>query len=66
MTAFSFLLGVLPLVLATGAGASSLVSLGVTVFSGMLAATILGTLLIPIFFALVQGLIERSSNKSKG
>jgi HAE1 family hydrophobic/amphiphilic exporter-1 len=66
MTAFSFLLGVLPLVLATGAGASSRVSLGVTVFSGMLAATILGTLLIPIFFALVQGLIERSSNKSKG
>ena len=62
MTAFSFLLGVLPLVLATGAGASSRVSLGVTVFSGMLAATILGTLLIPIFFALVQGLIERSSN----
>ena len=66
MTAFSFLLGVLPLVLATGAGASSRVSLGVTVFSGMLAATILGTLLIPIFFALAQGLIERSSNKSKG
>ena len=66
MTAFSFLLGVLPLVVATGAGASSRVSLGVTVFSGMLAATILGTLLIPIFFALAQGLIERSSNKSKG
>ncbi|MDG1443815.1 MAG: multidrug efflux RND transporter permease subunit [Pseudomonadales bacterium] len=66
MTAFSFLLGVLPLVLATGAGASSRVSLGVTVFSGMLAATILGTLLIPIFFALIQSLIERSSGKPKG
>ena len=63
MTAFSFLLGVLPLVLATGAGASSRVSLGVTVFSGMLAATILGTILIPIFFSLVQGMIERTTSE---
>ena len=64
MTAFSFLLGVLPLVLASGAGASSRISLGVTMFAGMLAATILGTLLIPVFFALVQGLIERSKGAS--
>jgi len=63
MTAFSFLLGVLPLVLATGAGASSRVSLGVTVFSGMLAATILGTILIPIFFSLVQEVIERTTSE---
>jgi HAE1 family hydrophobic/amphiphilic exporter-1 len=59
MTAFSFILGVLPLVLASGAGAGSRVSLGVTVLAGMLAATILGTLLIPVFYLMVQNLRER-------
>ena len=59
MTAFSFVLGVLPLVFATGAGAASRISLGVTVLAGMLAATLLGTLLIPVFYLLVQGLRER-------
>ncbi len=59
MTAFSFVLGVLPLVLASGAGAASRVSLGVTVLSGMLAATLLGTLFVPIFYYLVQRVRER-------
>lgn len=54
MTALSFVLGVLPLVFATGAGAGSRVSLGFTVLCGMLAATILGTFLIPIFYQWVQ------------
>jgi HAE1 family hydrophobic/amphiphilic exporter-1 len=54
MTAFSFVLGVLPLVLATGAGAASRVSMGVTVFFGMLASAILGTLMVPAAFASVQ------------
>jgi HAE1 family hydrophobic/amphiphilic exporter-1 len=58
MTAFSFVLGVLPLVLATGAGAASRVSLGATVFFGMLASAILGTLLVPAAFAAVQYLRE--------
>jgi HAE1 family hydrophobic/amphiphilic exporter-1 len=59
MTAFSFVLGVLPLVIASGAGAASRVSLGVTVLFGMLAATLLGTLLVPVFYLLVQKLRER-------
>lgn len=54
MTALSFVLGVLPLVFASGAGAGSRVSLGFTVLCGMLAATILGTFLIPIFYQWVQ------------
>lgn len=59
MTALSFVLGVLPLVFATGAGAGSRVSLGVTVLAGMLAATFFGTLLVPYFYYLVQTIRER-------
>jgi len=59
MTAFSFILGVLPLVLASGAGAASRVSIGITVFGGMLMATVIGTLLIPVFYYAVQSLREK-------
>lgn len=59
MTAFSFILGVMPLVLSSGAGAASRVSLGFTVLCGMIAATVLGTLLIPAFFHWVQSLRDR-------
>ncbi len=55
MTSFAFILGVLPLVLATGAGASARKSIGVTVFSGMLASTCLAVLFVPAFFVVVQG-----------
>jgi len=58
MTALSFVLGVLPLVLATGAGAASRVSLGAAVFFGMLASAVLGTLMVPAAFAAVQRLRE--------
>lgn len=64
MTALSFILGVLPLVFASGAGAASRVSLGLTVLSGMIAATLLGTLLIPLFYAQVQRLRERIKGQS--
>jgi multidrug efflux pump len=50
MTAFSFILGVLPLVFASGAGAASQISVGMTVFGGMLVATTLGVLFIPLLF----------------
>ena len=63
MTAFSFVLGVLPLVQAAGAGAASRISLGTAVFGGMLVAAIGGTLLIPAFYAAVQKLIELCSRK---
>jgi multidrug efflux pump len=58
MTAFAFILGVVPLVVATGAGAASRRDIGVTVFAGMLAATLIGILLIPGLFVLFQRLSE--------
>jgi HAE1 family hydrophobic/amphiphilic exporter-1 len=54
MTSFAFILGVLPLVIATGAGASARRSIGITVFSGMIASTCLAVLLVPAFFVIVQ------------
>ena len=60
MTALSFVLGVLPLVLASGAGAASRRSLGTVVFGGMLLSALLGVLLVPTLYAAVQRLRERS------
>jgi hydrophobic/amphiphilic exporter-1 (mainly G- bacteria), HAE1 family len=54
MTSFAFILGVVPLVLATGAGANARKSIGITVFSGMLASTCLAVLFVPVFFVVVQ------------
>ncbi len=59
MTAISFILGIIPLVIASGAGMFSQRSLGLTVFSGMMAALVVGTVLIPIFFAVIQRARER-------
>jgi HAE1 family hydrophobic/amphiphilic exporter-1 len=56
MTAFAFILGTLPLVRASGAGAESRKVMGMSVFAGMLIATILAVLLIPVLFALVEKL----------
>lgn len=58
MTALSFILGVLPLVVAHGAGAASRVSLGTAVFFGMIASAIFGTLMVPAAFAAIQHLRE--------
>jgi len=54
MTAFSFILGVIPLVLASGAGARSRVSLGTAVFGGMLIYTLLGVFFIPVLYVVVE------------
>jgi len=59
MTAFSFILGVIPLVIATGAGAASRVSLGTAVFGGMLFATIGGLIITPFLFYVVKRLTGR-------
>jgi HAE1 family hydrophobic/amphiphilic exporter-1 len=59
MTAVSFILGILPLVIATGAGMFGQRSLGFTVFGGMLAALLVGTCFIPAFYAIVQVTRER-------
>jgi hydrophobe/amphiphile efflux-1 (HAE1) family protein len=58
MTAFAFILGVVPLMLATGAGAASRQSIGTTVFGGMLAATILTLLFVPVFYATIERIRE--------
>jgi multidrug efflux pump len=58
MTSFAFILGVLPLVVATGAGAEMRRSLGTAVFSGMLGVTLFGIFLTPVFFYVLQGLSE--------
>jgi HAE1 family hydrophobic/amphiphilic exporter-1 len=62
MTAWSFILGVLPLVVATGAGANARRSLGTSILGGMIAAAVLGTLLTPAFFVLMQHLRERPTD----
>ncbi len=59
MTSMAFILGVVPLVTATGAGAASRVSLGVTVMSGMIAAMVLVTLMTPMLYVVVQSMRER-------
>jgi HAE1 family hydrophobic/amphiphilic exporter-1 len=65
MTSFAFILGVLPLVLATGAGANARKSIGITVFSGMLASTCLAVLFVPAFFVVVQGFENWRAEKKK-
>ena len=65
MTIFSFLLGILPLVFASGAGAVSRQSLGTAVFGGMIMSTILTLLLTPILFVILQRLRERKNNSEE-
>jgi HAE1 family hydrophobic/amphiphilic exporter-1 len=62
MTSFAFILGVVPLVLATGAGASARKSIGIAVFSGMLASTCLAVLFVPSFFVILQRWQERGKS----
>jgi HAE1 family hydrophobic/amphiphilic exporter-1/multidrug efflux pump len=54
MTAFAFILGVLPLVLASGAGAAARISIGIAVFAGMLMASTVGLFFIPMLYVLIQ------------
>jgi len=63
MTALSFVFGTIPLVIATGAGANARHDLGTAVFGGMLVATIIGILMIPVFYVVVQKVTERVSGK---
>jgi hydrophobe/amphiphile efflux-1 (HAE1) family protein len=63
MTAVAFIIGVLPLVAATGAGAAARRSIGTTVFGGMLLATLLGTLFVPMLFVGIERLMQRISKQ---
>jgi multidrug efflux pump len=58
MTSFAFILGVLPLIVSTGAGAEMRRTLGTAVFSGMLGVTLFGIFLTPVFFYVVAGFID--------
>jgi HAE1 family hydrophobic/amphiphilic exporter-1 len=58
MTSFAFILGVVPLLTASGAGAASQRAVGTAVFGGMLASTILAVLVVPVFYVLVQRFAE--------
>ena len=55
MTSLAFILGVVPLLTAAGAGAEGRKVMGMAVFSGMVTATIIGVLLIPAFYVLIEG-----------
>ena len=59
MTSFAFILGVVPLLVATGAGAASRRALGTTVFGGMNAATLLAVFIVPVLYVVVEGFAER-------
>ncbi len=59
MTSFAFILGIVPLAIATGAGAEMRRTLGVAFFGGMLDVTLFGNFLSPIFFYVIQALIDR-------
>jgi HAE1 family hydrophobic/amphiphilic exporter-1 len=63
MTVFSFVLGVAPLIIATGAGAASRQSLGQSVFGGMLMAGIAGTLLVPVYYVIIEKLRQAAKRK---
>jgi HAE1 family hydrophobic/amphiphilic exporter-1 len=65
MTAFAFILGVFPLVIATGAGAASRQALGTAVFAGMISATFLMIFFVPVFYVVIQGMSERFWKKKK-
>ena len=60
MTSFAFILGVLPLVVATGAGAASRNSVGTTVFGGMIVSTMLNLFFIPVLYVIVKSWQERN------
>ncbi|RUR17197.1 multidrug efflux RND transporter permease subunit [Legionella sp. km535] len=61
MTAFAFIFGVLPLATATGAGAASRHSIGTTVMGGMLVATVLSLLVVPVFYVVIETLREKNT-----
>lgn len=61
MTSFAFIMGVIPLLIASGAGAASKQSVGTVVFGGMLVATVLAVLVVPALYVIVQTLMEKLS-----
>ncbi len=65
MTALTFILGVFPMIVATGAGASSQIAIGTSVFFGMIAATFVGIIFIPALFAVFESIKEWSGSRKR-
>ena len=65
MTEAAFILGILPLLFASGAGANSRISVGSTVIGGMIVAATLGTVLTPAFYVIVQETIDKHFNNKR-
>lgn len=65
MTSFAFILGCVPLAIATGIGAGARNAMGTAVVGGMIMATILGIFIIPVLFVTVERLIHKFSRKKK-
>lgn len=63
MTSIAFILGVMPLIFSSGAGAAARISLGITVFSGMIASTCLAVALVPVFYVEIETFFENRVNK---
>jgi len=59
MTSFAFIAGVIPLIVASGAGAEMRRVMGIAVFSGMLGVTFLGLVFTPLFYVLIRGLVQK-------
>jgi len=59
MTSLAFIMGVVPLLVSTGAGSEMRRAMGVAVFAGMLGVTLFGLFLTPVFYVVIQGLAER-------
>ena len=65
MTSLAFIMGVLPLVFSSGAGAEMRHAMGVAVFSGMLGVTFFGLVLTPVFYVVIQGFVERKTSAAR-
>jgi HAE1 family hydrophobic/amphiphilic exporter-1 len=65
MTAFSFILGVIPLLIASGAGAEARKVMGMTVFAGMMAATVIGIFLVPALYVFIEKISGRGKAAEK-
>ena len=63
MTALTFILGVFPMIIASGAGAASQIAIGTSVFYGMIMATFVGIIFIPALFAVFENIKERFGKK---
>jgi Cu/Ag efflux pump CusA len=66
MTSIAFIMGVVPLVISTGAGAEMRHAMGVAVFSGMLGVTFFGLFLTPVFYVVLQKLVANRPEAARG